>query len=69
METMRARNACTKDDRYNRPWRTHEAAAWTGMSERQLLEFARMGVIPAKKIGGTWYFAPKRLAEFFDVEL
>lgn len=52
-----------------RPWRTHEAAKWCGMSERQLLEFAREGVIPARKVGGVWYFSPQRLAKFFDVEL
>lgn len=52
-----------------RPWRTHEAAKWCGMSERRLLEFAREGVIPARKIGGVWYFSPQKLAAFFDVSL
>lgn len=52
-----------------RPWRTHEAARWSGMSERKLLEFAREGVIPARKVGGVWYFSPQKLAEFFGVSL
>lgn len=51
----------------SRPWRTHEAAEWSGMSERKLLDLAREGILPAKKVGGTWYFSPDRLAEFFDV--
>lgn len=42
---------------------------WCGMSERRLLEFAREGVIPARKIGGVWYFSPQKLAAFFDVSL
>ena len=53
----------------NRPWRTPEAARWCGMSERRLLEFAREGVIPARKVGGVWYFSPQKLAEFFGVSL
>ena len=52
-----------------RPWHTKDAARWAGMSERKLLEFARDGVIPAKKIGGVWYFSPQKLADFFDVSL
>lgn len=53
----------------SRPWRTHEAAEWSGMSERKLLDLAREGILPAKKVGGIWYFSPDRLAEFFDVGL
>lgn len=52
-----------------RPWHTHEAAHWSGMSERQLLQLAREGIIPGRKVGGVWYFSPSRLAEYFDVDL
>lgn len=52
-----------------RPWHTREAAKWCGMSERRLLEFAREGIIPARKVGGVWYFSPQKLAEFFDVAI
>lgn len=61
--------AASGDAKRLRPWRTHEAAKWCGMSERHLLEFAREGVIPARKIGGVWYFSPQRLSEFFDVPI
>lgn len=56
-------------DKPTRPWKTHQAARWSGMSERQLLQLARDGVIPGRKIGGVWYFSPRRLAEIFDVEI
>lgn len=51
-----------------RPWRTCEAAAWAGTSERYLLDLARAGILPAKKISGTWWFSPSKLAEFFGVD-
>lgn len=59
---------CADGMHFRRPLHTREAARWAGMSERQLLEFARAGVIPAKKIGGCWFFSPTKLAEFFGVD-
>ena len=40
----------------------------TGMSRRYLLDLARQGIMPARKIGGTWFFSRAKLAEFFSVE-
>lgn len=60
--------AAKDEAKRHRPWHTREAALWSGMSERQLLQLAREGIIPGKKIGGVWFFSPTRLAEFFDVD-
>lgn len=51
-----------------RPWRTCEAAAWAGTSECYLLDLARAGILPAKKISSTWWFSPSKLAKFFGVD-
>ena len=52
---------------YQRPFKTHEAAMWMGIPERQLLTFARAGMI-GKKVGGIWLFPQKQLAQFAGVE-
>ena len=51
---------------YARLFRTRAAAAWLGISERQLLEFARAGVV-GKKVGNIWLFSQQELAEFAGV--
>lgn len=51
---------------YARPFRTRAAAAWLGISERQLLQFARAGVV-GKKVGNLWLFPQRELAEFAGV--
>ena len=50
------------------PWRIEDVMAWTGMSRRYLLDLARQGLMPGRKIGGTWFFSRKKLARFFGVE-
>lgn len=50
------------------PWRVEDVMAWTGMSRRYLLDLARQGVMPGRKIGGVWFFSPTKLAKFFGVE-
>lgn len=50
------------------PWRIEDVEAWTGMSRRYLLDLARQGIMPAKKIGGVWFFSPSKLAEFFGIK-
>jgi hypothetical protein len=39
-----------------------------GISERQLLTFARACLI-GKKVGGVWFFSQKQLAEFVGVDV
>lgn len=70
MEKMDTAKIARQDRRPTlRPWRSHEAAEWSGMSERKLLQLAREGILPARKVGGIWYFSPDKLAAFFDVNL
>lgn len=56
----------TKNAVYARPFRTRAAAAWLGISERQLLQFARAGAL-GKKVGNLWLFNQRELAEFAGV--
>ena len=68
METSNSnRNRYGRPEIYQRPFRTHEAAEWMGISERQLLTFARAGLL-GKKVGGVWLFSQKQLAQFAGVE-
>lgn len=48
------------------PFRTQEATKWLGISSRQLLGFARAGLI-GKKIGNIWIFSQQELVEFAGV--
>lgn len=48
------------------PFRTQEAAKWLRISSRQLLGFARAGLI-GKKIGNIWIFSQQELVEFAGV--
>ena len=58
-----------KEMRFERPWSTSEVSAWSGMCERMVLQYARDGVLPGRKVGQVWYFNPKKVAEFFGFEL
>lgn len=51
---------------YVPPFRTRAAAEWLGISSRQLLDFARAGLI-GKKVGNIWLFSQQELAEFAGV--
>lgn len=49
------------------PWKVEELMAWTGMSRRYLLDLARQGILPARRVGRTWFFSPSKVADFFGV--
>lgn len=51
---------------YPRPFRTRTAATWFGISERQLLQFARAGAL-GKKVGNLRLFSQRELADFAGV--
>ena len=51
---------------YVPPFRTQAAAEWLGIGSRQLLDFARAGLI-GQKIGNIWLFSQQELAEFAGV--
>lgn len=57
-----------KEGKPEGPWRVEDVMEWTGMSRRYLLDLARQGIMPARKIGGTWFFSHAKLAEFFGVK-
>lgn len=61
------RENSVKNALYEKPFRTQAAAEWLGISERQLLNFARAGLI-GKKVGNLWLFPQRQLAEFAGVE-
>lgn len=63
------RERMRKEMRFERPWSTSEVSAWSGMCERMVLQYARDGVLPGRKVGQVWYFNPKKVAEFFGFEL
>lgn len=52
---------------YARPFDSDEAAAWLGISKRQLLQLTRDGLIPATKVGRRWRYSQYRLALFAGV--
>lgn len=52
---------------YPKPLTSAEAANWAGIGVKKLLELVRCGEVPAKKLGQTWYFDPRKLAESFGV--
>lgn len=66
----RERNAMVentaKNAIYQPPFRTRAAAEWMGVSEKQLLDFARAGLI-GRKVGSVWFFSQRELAEFCGV--
>lgn len=63
------RERMRKEMRFERPWNTSEVSAWSGMCERMVLQYARDGVLPGRKVGQVWYSNPKKVAEFFGFEL
>lgn len=65
METCFVENVA-KRAAYVPPFRTRAAAEWLGISSRQLLDFARAGLI-GKKVGNIWLFSQQELAEFAGV--
>lgn len=52
---------------YKPPFRTAEAAAWLGLSERKVLDLARKGVLKGKKVGHVWLFSQESVAELAGV--
>ncbi len=52
---------------YARPLTPDEAADYLKVSKRTVLELARRGEIPGRKIGNRWRFSPSQLARFMGI--
>lgn len=50
------------------PWKVEEVMLFTGMSRRYILDLARAGLLPARKISRTWFFSPSKVAAFFGTK-
>ncbi len=53
---------------YARPLTPEEAAEYLKVSKRTLLDLARRGQIPGRKIGNRWRFSPTQLAGFMGID-
>lgn len=62
-------NASNRSAVYARPFRTREAAAWLGLSERSVLELARKGILQGKKVGHVWLFSQEAVAKLAGVPI
>lgn len=49
---------------YAKPLNSEQAADYLGVSVKQLLRLVHSGVVPAKKVGNTWRYSQRKLAEF-----
>lgn len=52
---------------YARPLTPDEAADYLKVSKRTVLELARRGEIPGRKIGNRWRFSPSQLARYMEI--
>lgn len=54
---------------YSRPVRAEDVASYLGKSAKEVRRLAREGKIPGRKVGGVWYFNPRRIAEMVGCEV
>ncbi len=51
-----------------RPCKTHQVGEYMGLSDRQVLRLVHKGQIPARRVGGEYYYDPRRIAKLCGMD-